>query len=80
MLTFKIQYEDDEVVKYEYHPEDRKEFGVISVNKKSLEMKQEQAAYEDDVHDSFFSSMMFSKIRKFIKSGTYRKEGMVAWY
>ena len=80
MLTYKINFEDEKTIKYEYHPEDREEDGIISYDKKTKEMKHEKKAYDDVEHDSFFSVMMFSKIRKFIKNNLFEKKGIVIWY
>lgn len=80
MLTYRIFYEDEYKIIYEYHPEDREEYGLISVDKISKEIKLEKRAYDDEVHDNFFSCMMFSKLRKFIEANDYKESGIIAWY
>lgn len=80
MLTYKIHFENEYKIVYEYHPEDRDEYGLISIDKNSKEIKIEKRAYDDEVHDAFFSNMMFSKIRKFIEKNDYNESGMIAWY
>lgn len=78
MLKFVLVEEKENKVLYEYSPEGGSESGIVSFNKKTGNSGIETLA-DNDKHQRYAMKVL-KRIREMAKSGTFEKEGMVAWY
>lgn len=77
MLTLELIEMTQEKAIYGYHPEDKDEHGILSVNRHTGEVDVVKIA-ESDRHKRYLSHAI-SKIAQLSHSGTYEKKVTVAW-
>lgn len=81
MLVVRLKQMLNDLVIYKYYPEDKEEYGEISVNSRTGEIQETspvEGAYGGE--NSMYRGHAFSAMRKFFKNGKYPKESMIAWY
>ncbi len=77
MVTLKLIRLTDEEVIYEYHPEDREIFGVISFNRIT---KEPTLLKDDEEYKSDYRCHAYRRIRDYDGHNDFPETGLVAWY
>ena len=77
MLRYKLLWERDNEVAYEYYPEGGLEAGVIIYDTHSKEFVLEKPAQNDAART--YAGMMATRIREFPKTNGFKQDGIVAW-
>lgn len=77
MLTLKMIEMTSGKVVYGYYPEDESEYGIISANIRTGEMKVEKIA-ENDKYRRYLSHAM-SRLEELVQNSTYENKVTVAW-
>jgi hypothetical protein len=79
VLKYKLVYETNSVVQYEYYPEgDTKNEGLVAVSKKSGAVSIVELSPKDDL--KVYALKLMKKLRAFHKASEYKKDGIIAWY
>lgn len=79
MLTYRLIYESDSTVEYEYYPEgNEKEKGLVSFSKNDGKPSIIDLPQSDDT--KIYVRMLFKRLRTFHATNTYKAQGKVAWY
>lgn len=78
MLLLKLIKETDAVVVYNYFPEQKEDFGTVTLDKKTGKITDIQIS-SNDMHKRYMYHAV-SKICQFFESGMYKQEEIVAWY
>lgn len=78
MLELVLNSDNGEIVEYNFFPEGKKEYGTITVNKKTGVVDITKRADGDD-YDVYLRHAV-SKVLNYQKSGSYQQKEMVAWY
>ena len=81
MLMVRLERMLNDLAVYRYYPEDKEDYGVISVNVHSGKIEEitpVEGPYGGN--NSMYRNHAFSAMRKLFKKGEYPKESMVAWY
>ncbi len=78
MLKFKLVKNNDREIQYAYYPEGKNNCGLVSYNKKTGDYSVVMVS-EKDQHQ-IYAWKMISRLRKYVEAGTFKEEGMVAWY
>ena len=66
------------MVVYNYYPEQKEEFGTVTLDKKTGEIADAQIS-SNDLHKRYMYHAA-SKVCQFFESGAYKQEDIVAWY
>lgn len=69
---------NDDFVSYHYFPEDKADFGSITINKNNGDIIKYSTAKTDEFKRYLFH--LQNKIEEFIKSDKFEDEGFVMWY
>ncbi len=77
MLRYLMISETENEIKYRYYPEDGKESGIVSVNKKTGECSVDEAAYND--RHQRYAMKLLKKMKEFVTDNSFEKNGIVAW-
>lgn len=77
MVTLKLIRLTDEEAVYEYHPEGRELFGVISFNRIT---KEPTLLKDDGKYKSDYRCHAYRKIRDYDLKGKFENDGLAAWY
>lgn len=77
MLRLKLIRDDEQEVIYNYYPENKNEFGTISVNKNTGEVKIISEVEKDKF--CIYRNHALSKIRECQRKGAFIRESIVAW-
>lgn len=81
MLVVRLEHINNDVAVYKYYPENKNNYGIISVNtntgliKENIPVKGEYGG-----ENSMYRSHAFSTMRKFFKEKNFPKEWMTAWF
>ena len=79
MLTYRLIYESESTVEYEYYPEgNEKEKGLVSLSKSDGKVSIIDLPQVDDT--KIYARMLFKRLRAFHANNTYKASGKVAWY
>lgn len=78
MLKYRLIKDTPEMVSYRYFPEGEDESGVVVFDKATKECSIKSRP-ESDRH-SLYAFKLFRKIEAFAESGSFKKEGLIAWY
>jgi len=78
MLKYNLIKETETEVQYNYFPEGDSESGVVSFDKKSNEGSIVYSP-KNDRHQRYALKML-KRIKEFASDGSFKKEGIVAWY
>ena len=79
MLTYKLIYESESTVEYEYYPEgNEKEKGLVSLSKKDGKPSIIDLPASDDTR--MYAGMFFKRLRQFHTNNAYKNQGKMAWY
>ena len=78
MLRLKLDKTLDGKIVFNYYPEDKEEFGTITVDEKNGEIQILNQANNDEFGD--YKVHAISKIREYIKNKEYQLDTIVAWY
>ena len=78
MLKFKLIKNNDAEIQYAYYPEGKNDLGIVSYNKITDDYSIVMASEKDQHHS--YAWKMISRLRKYVEAGTFKEEGMVAWY
>ena len=78
MLKYALIKETEKELHYEYFPEGSTVSGVIVYNKETGKCNILKLS-ENDKHQRY-ALKMFKKIREFTDNGSFKREGIVAWY
>lgn len=65
------------MVKYKYYPEDSKEYGIIMMNRLSMERNVEK---EVTGYGRNYLAHAFRRIEEYIKNKNFQEKDIVAWY
>lgn len=77
MVTIVPEKLTDKIVSYRYYPEFSKEYGIVSVNRKTKERS------IDKVHEEFsnvYAGHALCNICKFIDDDNFPEKDVIAWY
>lgn len=79
MVTLKLIELNDEMVIYEYYPEDNRSYpGKVALN-----LKTEKRMFLEESSKDFgrrYAAHAISKIEEYNLNGDFKEEGLVAWY
>lgn len=78
MLLLKLVEETSSKVVYDYFPEQKENFGTITIDKITGEVTDVKVS-SNDLHERYMHHAV-SRIIEFFKNGTYNKEDIIAWY
>lgn len=78
MLVLKLVNNTDKKATYNYYPEGKEEFGVLSVNKVNGDINVDEVSNGDEFRR--YIGHAVPKLKTFFKSGVYETEAMIAWY
>ena len=78
MLKYKLIESSDNFVSYRYFPDGKEDYGEIKVSKTTKKIIQSKLAPNDEFRWYFLK--MYKRIKEFIELGTFREDGMIAWY
>lgn len=78
MLKYELLENKTDSVSYRYYPEGQKEYGSVTVRKADKSIMQQEIASNDDFKWCFYK--LVNRIGKFIDTGEYNENGIIAWY
>lgn len=78
MLQLKLIENTNSKVVYNYFPEKKDIYGIVSLDKSNCEVLSVSIA-ENDIHDRYMHHAV-SKIIEFIEKNNFPEEAIVAWY
>ena len=78
MLRLELVDNTNDKVIYNYFPEGKEEYGIVSVNKNTGDLNVEKIAVNDEYKRYLFHAM--SRIRKFFSENRFSEKETVAWY
>ena len=76
MLKYVLIENAGDVVRYEYFPEGESDSGIVSFRDGKVSI---ETLAKNDRHERY-ALKLFKKIREMASTGTFEKEGIVAWY
>ena len=81
MLVVRLEHIKNDVVVYRYYPENKNDYGIISVNTNTGQIKENTPVKgEYGGENSMYRNNAFSDMRKFFKEKNFPKEWMIAWF
>ena len=82
MLEFILIEENAKTVEYKYFPEGHEDFGIVRYNieNKTFEKIKIDTEHGEVPNYTPYATKMISRIRQYAATGSYQKEGMIAWY
>lgn len=78
MLRLELVDNTNDKVVYNYFPEGKEEYGIVSVNKNTGNLNVEKIAVNDEYKRYLFHAM--SRIRKSFSENRFSEKETVAWY
>lgn len=81
MLIVRLEHIKNDVAVYKYYPENKNDYGVISVNINTGQIKENspvKGEYGDE--NSMYRGFAFTAMREFFKRNNYPKVKMIAWF
>ena len=78
MLKFVLFKNDDREIQYIYYPEGGTNPGIVSYDKREGVCNIVTLSKDDECRT--YALKMFSRLRKYAETGTFKEEGMIAWY
>lgn len=78
MLLLKLVQETNSVVVYNYFPEQKDDYGTVTLDKCTGEISDVKVS-RNDLYERYMHHAV-SKVVEFFKNGTYKQEEVVAWY
>lgn len=70
----------DDKVSYRYYPEDDKEYGIVSLMRKTGQRIHDKPCPNDEHYISMYVGMAWQRLDKYQKEGNFPKRAMIAWY
>lgn len=67
----------DNIARYKYYPETSKEYGIVVLNRKTGEIKQEKSVEE---FNSSYVAHAIRRIEEYQEIGKFLEKDIIAWY
>ncbi len=77
MVRIELLELTEELARYKFFPENSKEYGVVTLNRKSMERSIEKQL---PAYGVAYAAHALKRIEEYQKQGNYLSEDMVAWY
>lgn len=78
MLKYVLDRIENEIAYYLYYPEHDEIPGIVSVNKKSGDVRIVELSPGDE--SRIYALKLVRRLEKFFEENSYRNDGIVAWY